>query len=107
MASVDLPAAFEGELKFGEAKDSAGRETCIVPIDGAEGEGLIVKVTTAERPASVYVAVASWLTFAGVYGGPRLDVGEQLLQEANLFGVLHPASLPTSETPRRGRIHQL
>jgi len=44
--SVDLNAAFDGQLEFGEAN---GSTTCFVPIVGTEGEGLVIKVTTAEN----------------------------------------------------------
>ena len=47
--SVDLSAAFDQQLEFGEANDVTGREMCTVVIEGAEGEGLIVKVTSAEN----------------------------------------------------------
>ena len=49
VTSVDLTAAFDGELEFGEASDVTGRELCLVPIVGAEGEGLVASVTIAEN----------------------------------------------------------
>jgi hypothetical protein len=49
VTSVDLTAAFNGELQFGEASDVTGRELCLVPIVGAEGEGLVASVKTAEN----------------------------------------------------------
>ena len=49
VTSVDLTAAFNGELQFGEASDVTGRELCLVPIVGAEGEGLVATVTIAEN----------------------------------------------------------
>ena len=45
--SVDLAAAFDGQLEFGEANDVVRGEICIIPILGAEGEGLIISLTTA------------------------------------------------------------
>lgn len=46
VVAVDLTQAFDGTLEFGEPNESSVSESCIVPVEGAEGEGLIVQVTT-------------------------------------------------------------
>ena len=46
VVAVDLTQAFDGTLEFGEPSESSVGESCIVPVEGAEGEGLIVQVTT-------------------------------------------------------------
>jgi hypothetical protein len=85
VTSVDLTAAFGGELEFGEAKDSAGGETCIVPIVGAEGEGLIVKVTTAENYAQLALYEDQGVPFRQIEG-----LGEEafILNDADLNVLL-------------------
>jgi hypothetical protein len=85
VTSVDLTAAFGGELEFGEAKDSASRETCIVPIVGAEGEGLIVKVTTAENYAQLALYEDQGVPFRQIEG-----LGEEafILNDADLNVLL-------------------
>lgn len=47
VASVDLGAAFGGGLTFGTPRSLRGRPVCMVPVRGAEGEGLIVQKTSA------------------------------------------------------------
>ena len=49
VTSVDLTAAFDDMLTFGEAQGTEARAFCTVPVDGAEGEGLLVQVTTEDN----------------------------------------------------------
>ena len=48
VTSVDLTAAFDDMLTFGEAQGTGARAFCTVPVDGAEGEGLLVQVSTED-----------------------------------------------------------
>lgn len=43
--SVDLEDAFAGTLEFGVPQERS-EVACVVPVEGAEGEGLIVQVTS-------------------------------------------------------------
>lgn len=47
VAGVDLEAAFDGQVTFGEL-DARSPKACVVPIEGADGEGLTVQLGSAD-----------------------------------------------------------
>jgi hypothetical protein len=79
------PGRSDGQIPFSEGRDTRGRETCIVPIVGAEGEGLIVKVATAENYAQLALYEDQGVPFRQIDG-----LGEEafILNDADLNVLL-------------------
>lgn len=89
VVSVDLFAAFGNTMEFGEPSDVTGREACVVPIEGAEGEGLIVQVTTEDNYQAKRAFEEQGVPFTEIDG---LGAEAFIVNEADLNVLLEDGS---------------
>jgi len=75
LGDIDLVAAFEGEMTFGEISTRSAK-ACVVPITGAEGEGLTVQIPGG---AEFFESRLAQVEYQGL-PVTRLDLGQEAIR---------------------------